>query len=90
MTKPKGSKAARNARRLMSALFINGVAIAVVAIGIIPIVVDQARSDETVWSWNPLSWVADDFANLKILILTCAFALLLHLYARSVVAKMED
>jgi hypothetical protein len=90
MPKPNRSKAARNARRLMSALFINGVAIAVVAIGIIPIVMDNARSDETVWSWNPLSWVVDDFGNLKILILTCAFSLLLHFYARSVVAQMED
>ena len=90
MAKPNRSKAGRNARRQMSALYINGAAIAIIAIGIIPIVMDNARSDETVWSWNPLSWVVDDFGNLKILIITLAVSLLLHFYARSVVAGMED
>ncbi|BCJ89301.1 hypothetical protein IZ6_00360 [Terrihabitans soli] len=82
------AKAARNARRLMSALYINGMAIAVAAVGIIPVVMDE---DPTRWTWNPRSWLdAEDFDNLKILLFACTLSAGLHWFARRRVAEMED
>lgn len=90
MVKPAKAvpKAARNARRLMSALYINGMAIAVAAVGIIPVVMDE---DPTRWTWNPRSWLdAEDLDNLKILLFAGLLSAALHWFARRRAAGMED
>lgn len=88
MTTPKNSKAGRNASRLMSALYLNGMAIAVAAVGIIPVVMDE---DPTRWTWNPRSWLdAEDFDNLKILLFAGLLSAALHWLARRRATGMED